>query len=230
LKFLHEILSPRGVILRVRAKFRDTRIIYDADMIINGTVIVLFAYLFGSIPTGVVLSRYWGKIDIREVGSGNIGATNVYRTLGKSLGALTLFGDILKGLIPVLIAIWLLKSEFWISLTILSAFVGHIYSIFLKFQGGKGVATAMGVFLPIIPWAVFIAALVFAGTLYKWRYVALGSIVAAGSVPISTAVLPYSKVYLITSLIIAALIIYRHQENIKRLRKGEEPTIGKRRS
>jgi glycerol-3-phosphate acyltransferase PlsY len=194
-------------------------------MIIHGFVLLFIAYLLGSIPTGVILSSYWGKIDIRKEGSRNIGATNVYRTLGKSLGALTLLGDILKGLIPVAIAIWLLKSEIWIGLTLLSAFLGHIYPIFLKFKGGKGVATALGVFVIIIPWAVLISFLVFAGTLYKWRYVSLSSITATGSLPLWIFLLSYSKVYLIFSIIVAGLVIFKHQDNIKDLINGEESRI-----
>lgn len=187
-----------------------------------GIALVVFAYLFGSIPTGVILSRHFGKTDIRKEGSGNIGATNVYRTLGKTLGVLTLLGDILKGMIPVIIAIWLLKSEGWIGLTAFSAFIGHIYPIFLKFKGGKGIATTLGVFIIIVPWAILLAFLAFAGTLYKWRYVSLGSIVAAGSLPIWIIVLSYSSIYAIYSIIIACLVVYRHKENIQRLIRKEE--------
>jgi len=191
-----------------------------------GIALVVFAYLFGSIPTGVILSRHFGKTDIRKEGSGNIGATNVYRTLGKTLGALTLLGDILKGMIPVIIAIWLLKSEGWIGVTALSAFIGHIYPVFLKFKGGKGIATTLGVFVIIVPWAILLAFLAFAGTLYKWRYVSLGSMVASGSLPIWIILLSYSNIYAIYSIIIACLVVYRHKENIQRLIKGEESKMG----
>ena len=194
-------------------------------MNIHGLVLIFIAYFLGSIPTGLILSSYLGKIDIRKEGSGNIGATNVYRTLGKSLGALTLLGDVLKGLIPVVIAIWLLKSEIWIGLTLLCAFLGHTYSIFLKFKGGKGVATALGIFVIIVPWAVLISFLVFAGTLYKWRYVSLSSITATGSLPLWIFLLPYSRVYFIFSIIVAGLVILKHQDNIKNLINGEESRI-----
>lgn len=194
----------------------------------KGIVLIFFAYIFGSIPTGVILSRYWAKIDIAKEGSGNIGATNVYRILGKRFGVLTLLGDVLKGLIPVAIAIWLFNSQVWIGLTALSAFIGHLYPIFLKFKGGKGVATALGVFVIIVPWAILLTFLIFAGTVYRWRYVSLGSMVAAGSLPIWIALLPYSKIYIITSVIVASLIIYKHHENLQRLIKGEESTIRNR--
>jgi len=187
-----------------------------------GIPLVVFAYLFGSIPTGVMLSRQFGKIDIRKEGSGNIGATNVYRTLGKKLGVLTLLGDVLKGMIPVITAIWLLKSEVWIGLTALSAFIGHICPVFLKFKGGKGIATALGVFVFIVPGAILLAFLAFAGALYKWRYVSLSSMVAVVSLPIWIILLSYSNIYAICSIIIACLVVYRHKENIQRLIKKEE--------
>ena len=196
-------------------------------MIFQGIVLILFAYLFGSIPTGVILSRFWGKIDIRNQGSGNIGATNVYRTLGKKLGVLTLLGDVFKGMIPVAITIWLLGSEGWISLTILSAFIGHIYPLFLKFKGGKGVATALGTFVLISPWAILLSFLVFAGVICKWRYVSLASLTAAVTLPIWIALFPYSKIYVIAGIIVATLIIYKHQDNIRSLLRGEESKVGK---
>ena len=186
-------------------------------MIFQGIALLLFAYLFGSIPTGVILSKSWGKIDIRKQGSGNIGATNVYRTLGKKLGVLTLLGDVLKGMIPVAAALWLLRSEGWISLTILSAFTGHIYPVFLKFRGGKGVATALGTFVLISPWAILLSFLVFAVVIYKWRYVSLASITASITLPIWIALFSYSKTYIISGVIVAILIVYKHQDNIKRL-------------
>ena len=197
-------------------------------MTIESTALILFAYLLGSIPTGVILSKYWGKVDIRKEGSGNIGATNVYRTLGKTVGALTLLGDVLKGLIPVAIAIWLFQSEFVTSLTVLCAFIGHIYPIFLKFNGGKGIATALGVFVLIVPWAILISFLTFAGTVYKWRYVSLGSMVAGGSLPLWIVLFSYSTTYLITSIVVAALIIFKHNDNIQRLIKGEESRVGEK--
>ena len=194
-------------------------------MAIWGVVLVFFAYILGSIPTGVILSRYYARIDITKEGSGNTGATNVYRTLGKGLGALTLVGDITKGLIPVIFAVWLINSPVWTSLVAVSAFMGHLYPIFLKFKGGKGVATGLGVFIVLVPWALLITLLIFVGIVYKWRYVSLGSIVAAGSLPISIALLSNTKIYAVPSLIIAGFIIYKHQDNIRLLLKGEESRI-----
>ena len=197
-------------------------------MIALGIVLIVCAYILGSIPTGVILSKYWGKIDIREEGSGNIGATNVYRTLGKTVGALTLLGDVFKGLLPVCFALWLLESELLVGLTALSAFIGHIYPVFLKFKGGKGIATALGVFVLIVPWAILISFLTFAGTVYKWRYVSLGSMVAGGSLPVWIILFAYSTTYLVISIVVAALIIFKHNDNIHRLIRGEESRIGEK--
>lgn len=195
--------------------------------------LLLIAYLIGSIPTGAILGKKYGKIDIQKEGSSNIGAANVYRTLGKRLGVLTLLGDILKGLIPVLFSFWFFgkendQQEIWISLTAFMAFIGHCYPLFLKFRGGKGVATALGIFLAIVPWAVPGAFLIFILSIYRWKYVSLSSLLAAGSMPVFLVLSPVSVsgIYITLSLAIALLIIYRHRENIIRLRDGKESKIG----
>ena len=141
-------------------------------------MLLVGAYLLGSVPTGLLLARSMG-INIRECGSGNIGATNVYRTAGKKLGIMTLVGDCLKGLIPVLIAQALGLFPMWVAAVGLAAFLGHVYTVFLGFKGGKGVATALGVLLGTAPLAVLFGILVFAAVLYQWRYVSLASISAA---------------------------------------------------
>ena len=140
------------------------------------------AYLIGSIPTGLLLGKAYG-IDVRKEGSGNIGATNLYRTVGRKVGIITLIGDCLKGLLPVvLVKFSTLPPEFaaWVGL---AAFCGHVFSVFLKFKGGKGVATALGVFLALAPLATAIAIALFAGLMFLWRYVSLGSIAAAAANP-----------------------------------------------
>ncbi|MFQ6078492.1 MAG: glycerol-3-phosphate acyltransferase, partial [Thermodesulfobacteriota bacterium] len=116
-------------------------------MAIQGIGLVILGYLAGSIPTGLLLTKAFSDVDPRKEGSRNIGATNILRTAGKKLGTLTLVGDCLKGLIPVLLALWLMRSEAWVGLIALSAFAGHPFPVFLKFKGGKGVATALGVYL-----------------------------------------------------------------------------------
>ena len=191
-------------------------------MIIEGIGLVVFGYLAGSIPTGLLLATAFSGVDPRKEGSRNIGATNILRTAGKTLGVLTLAGDCLKGLMPVLIGLWLLKSDIWVCLIALSAFTGHLFPIYLKFKGGKGVATALGIYLGIAPLAVLIDAGIFCGVVLKWRYVSLGSLTAATAMPILIAILTKSIPYVIASLIVAGLIYYRHQENIRRLLSGSE--------
>ena len=191
-------------------------------MIIEGIGLVVFGYLAGSIPTGLLLATAFSSVDPRKEGSRNIGATNILRTAGKTLGVLTLAGDCLKGLMPVLIGLWLLKSDIWVCLIALSAFTGHLFPIYLKFKGGKGVATALGIYLGIAPLAVLIDAGIFFGVVLKWRYVSLGSLTAATAMPILIAILTKSIPYVIASLIVAGLIYYRHHENIRRLLSGSE--------
>lgn len=188
-----------------------------------GLFIALFGYLLGSVPTGVLLTKCFSKVDPRKVGSKNIGATNIFRTAGKALGILTLMGDVLKGMIPIGIAIQLGVSDLWIAIAGLNAFLGHIFPIFLGFKGGKGVATALGLYVMISPTAVLIEFLLFAVIVWRWRYISLGSISCATTIPILIAFFRSdSPAYFILSVIIAALILYRHQSNISRLLQGTE--------
>ncbi|MBW2651526.1 MAG: glycerol-3-phosphate acyltransferase [Deltaproteobacteria bacterium] len=131
----------------------ETNDFFDGDNRVSweGILLVIGGYLVGSIPTGVVLSKLFGAKDVRQEGSGNIGATNVYRVSGAKLGILTLLGDVAKGTIPVALICSLMDSEMWIAAVALSTFLGHLFPLFLKFRGGKGVATALGIFLVITP-------------------------------------------------------------------------------
>ncbi|MFH0812660.1 MAG: glycerol-3-phosphate 1-O-acyltransferase PlsY [Pseudomonadota bacterium] len=192
--------------------------------------LILIAYLCGSIPTGLILSRFFAHIDIRTYGSRNIGATNVYRTAGKKLGALTLLGDIIKGFLPVYITHKVTGAEVWVCLAALAAFLGHLYPVYLKFSGGKGVATALGAFLVLSPKILLFSLLIFIIVLGVFRYVSLSSIAAAASVPLLMFFPPYqySNTYRITALIVALMITYRHKENIKRIINGDESKIGSR--
>ena len=188
-----------------------------------GIFIALFGYLLGSVLTGLILTKLFSKVDPRKIGSKNIGATNIFRTAGRSLGIFTLVGDLLKGAIPVVIAIQWGESNLWIAVSGLSSFLGHIFPIFLGFKGGKGVATALGVYLIISPIAVLIEFLAFAGIVWKWRFISLGSIACATTIPILIAFFRSdSQAYFIISVIMAALILYRHQPNISRLLQGTE--------
>lgn len=184
-------------------------------------MLTITAYFLGSIPTGLLLAKAAG-VDIRSSGSGNIGATNVYRTLGRGVGVLTLVGDCLKGLVPVLVARHFGMTGIWIAAIGLAAFLGHVYTIFLGFKGGKGVATALGVFLGISPVSVAGALLIFVAVVWKWRYISLGSITAAAAMPGFVAAADGRSEFVIMTVIVAALVIWKHKENIKRLREGTE--------
>jgi len=183
--------------------------------------LVIASYLLGSVPTGLLLGKALG-VDIRASGSGNIGATNVYRTLGRKVGIVTLLGDCLKGLIPVLAARWLGLPDIWVAAAGFAAFFGHVYTVFLRFKGGKGVATALGVFLGTSPAAVLIAMGVFALVIWKWRYVSLASITAAAAMPIVVAIIDQRPLITALTILIAAIVIWKHRENISRLMAGTE--------
>lgn len=185
-------------------------------------LLILCAYLLGSVPTGLLLARVFGGVDIRTKGSGNIGATNVYRTLGRKIGILTLVGDCLKGMIPVLAAKALEFPDIWIAAVGVAAFLGHIFPVFLGFKGGKGVATALGVFLAASPLAVLAALGVFIIVLVVWRFVSLASITAAAFMPALSALIDGKPMIVAMSLCIAAIVIFKHKDNIKRLRNGTE--------
>jgi len=188
-----------------------------------GIFLALFGYLLGSVPTGLILTKFFSATDPRKEGSKNIGATNIFRTAGKGLGILTLLGDAFKGALPVWIAIYWGLPTLWVGIGGLAPLLGHIFPIFLGFKGGKGVATALGVYLVISPVAVLMEFLLFAGIVWKWRYVSLGSITCALTMPVLIAFLrDDSQVYFGLSLIIAALILFRHQANIVRLLSGNE--------
>jgi glycerol-3-phosphate acyltransferase PlsY len=193
-------------------------------------LLLIFAYFLGSVPTGVILARAFSNVDPRTQGSKNIGATNIYRTAGKKLGIITLLGDILKGLIPVLIARYTLDSHLWIGAVALAAFLGHLYPIYLKFKGGKGIATGLGAFLALAPLAAVLSFLVFAAVVYKSRYISLGSLTATAAFPVLLALLHSPAIYIPFSVTIGALIFYRHRENIQRLLAGKENRFGAKKS
>ncbi len=193
----------------------------DQTTLVAQVIVIGAAYLIGSIPTGLLLGKAYG-IDVRKEGSGNIGATNLYRTVGRKVGIITLISDCLKGLLPVLLVTYSAlppETAAWVGL---AAFCGHVFSVFLKFKGGKGVATALGVFLALAPLAVVIAIALFAVCMLIWRYVSLGSIAAAIAMPLAVYLLGGSRNVAVVTLVIAAIIIIRHRENIKRLISGTE--------
>ena len=186
-------------------------------------VLLLAAYLIGAIPTGVILTRLAGSEDIRSAGSGNIGATNVYRVAGRKLGIITLIGDCLKGVIPLVVAIQFFHlTTAGVALVALAAFIGHCYPIYLGFKGGKGVATALGIFLVLSPVSVICVLLVFVFILWKWRYISLASISAAAAIPFLVFLFEGSPTLFGATLLIVALVIWKHRANIERLRSGTE--------
>jgi acyl phosphate:glycerol-3-phosphate acyltransferase len=190
-------------------------------------IVMIFSYLLGSIPTGYIVGAL-GGVDIRKAGSGNIGATNVARVVGKKRGLLTLIVDVGKGFIPVFVAGRLGLSDTAMALVATLAFLGHLYPVFLKFQGGKGVATALGALLALAPMATVILMVVFALVAVSSRLVSLSSIVAALAAPITLWSLFYSPSVIATGVFFAVMILVRHRDNIQRLFAGTEPRFGSR--
>jgi len=184
---------------------------------------LLATYLIGAIPTGLVLTRLAGGADVRTAGSGNIGATNVYRVAGRTLGILTLAGDCLKGVLPLLAAISLFQlSQPQIALVGVTAFLGHCYPVYLGFKGGKGVATALGVLQVLSPLTVLCGLVIFSLILYRWRFISLASVITAAAAPGLVFLFERSAVLAGATLVIAGFIIWRHRSNIERLRDGSE--------
>jgi len=189
-----------------------------------GLVVV---YLVGAIPTGFLVARAAGGIDIRGKGSGNIGATNVLRTLGPVLAVLTLLGDVAKGYVAVRVAEVIGPEPVWEAAGAVVAIMGNCWPVFLRFKGGKGVATALGAFLRLTPAAIVLAAIVWIVLVAAFRYVSLGSILGSVSLAIGAWILGYSPTYAAAAACAAALIVWRHHENVKRLVSGTEHRLGK---
>jgi len=190
-------------------------------------LLTVVGYLFGAIPVGVLVGHAWG-FDPRTVGSGNIGTANVARTGGKGPGTVTLIADVLKGFIPVELARYILgAAPTALALVGFAAFAGSIASIFLKFHGGRGVATSLGVWLALAPKPIAIVAAVFALTLGLTRIVSLASLMGALALPPAAAALDCPSPFILVAIIMTALVLLRHSENIARLIRGEEPSIGR---
>lgn len=184
-------------------------------------MLILIAYLLGSIPNALWIGLLFCKIDIREYGSGNVGSTNAARVLGYKYGLLTLVLDVLKSMIPVYFALSYNNDIFLIAVAGAAIF-GHSYSIFLKFKGGKSVATALGAMVIIFPKAIPILLIVFLLVFFITKYVSLASILAAFSLPIVVFFIYHNNIYNIFCIIIALLVIYRHKSNIINLLNGKE--------
>ena len=190
-------------------------------------VSALQAYLLGSIPFGYLLYRFRLGGDVRAIGSGNIGATNVLRGAGWLAGAATLVLDAAKGFSAVTFAgLLTAHAPEWVSLAALLAIFGHVFPVFLRFHGGKGVATGLGAFLAIAPRPVLWAVAVFVMVVAVWRYVSLASILAVAALPFILLAFGASPYVLAAAALGAALIVPRHRDNIKRLLAGTESRIG----
>jgi acyl phosphate:glycerol-3-phosphate acyltransferase len=198
-------------------------------MITLALVWIMLSYLLGSLPVGLILAKTKGS-DPRRIGSGNIGATNVMRAAGKAVGIATLVGDALKGFLPVWLAGRFGLPEVLVAGVGLAAFLGHLFPLYLRFKGGKGIATALGIFLAFSYWAVLIDVVVFVGMLWKWRYVSLGSLVCALLMPFILLALKVPTPYVILAAVIAVLAFVKHRANIGRLLAGTESRMGGRRS
>ena len=182
-------------------------------------------YLLGSIPFGLVLTRLAGKGDVRDIGSGNIGATNVLRTGSKPLAAATLILDCLKATAAILLArqLWPGTENFAAA----GALIGHLYPVWLRFKGGKGVATLLGVLIPLLPVGAVIYAAVWIGLLLVLRISSVAGMIAALSAPVSAAILGDQLLFPMF-LAFALLVVWKHKTNIARLRAGTEPKVGKK--
>jgi glycerol-3-phosphate acyltransferase PlsY len=196
-------------------------------MIILFTSAIL-AYLVGSIPFGLLFTRVFSNVDVRTVGSGNIGATNVLRASGKKAAVLTLLADCLNGLVPVLVFKLLFQDD-WVTIASAAAAVlGHNYPVYLKFKGGKGVATGYGAVLAVAPWTGLACLISWLLAALIWRYSSLSALLSFALYPLLTFVTTDARPQRLLSLFIFGMIYYRHRENIKRLIAGTEPQIGQK--
>jgi glycerol-3-phosphate acyltransferase PlsY len=189
-------------------------------------LLIICAFVMGSIPVGVIVAKTKG-IDLKKIGSGNIGATNVLRSLGKGPAALTLFGDMLKGALAVALGKYFGLGTFYQGLIGLSAILGHNFSLFLGFRGGKGVATSLGVFLLYSPQTALITFIIWIVVVLTTKYSSLGALISFGLLPL-TIILLDSRDKLPVAALVTLFILIRHTDNIRRLIKGTERKIGER--
>lgn len=198
---------------------------FKGGVLVKLLLLILISYLIGAIPIGYLVARSKG-IDIRRRGSGNIGTTNVWRNLGPAAGLLVLAGDALKGVAAVLLGRYLAGGDAQL-LTALAALVGHSWSIFLGFQGGKIIATTLGVFILVDPLVMVIGLGLWLLVVGAFRYVSLGSIIASASLPVLMLALARPWTYVLFALAAAAIAVYKHLPNIRRLLAGTESRIGR---
>ncbi len=192
-----------------------------------GNVIsVVIAYLIGSLQVSVLLSKFLKFPDPRTKGSQNAGATNVLRTAGKSPAAITLVGDLLKGIIPVFIARLFHADPFFVALTVFAAVVGHVFPCFFQFKGGRGVATAIGGIFVLAPFIGILTVVIWLVVVFATRFVSLASLTAIGLSPLWILIFSHHRgPYFIPILITAGLVFWKHKDNIQRLRNNTEPKV-----
>ncbi len=190
------------------------------------TLLIICAFIMGSIPVGMLVAKAKG-VDLKKVGSGNIGATNVLRSLGKGPAALTLLGDMLKGTLAVALGRYFGLGTFYEGIIGLSAILGHNFSVFLGFRGGKGVATSLGVFILYSPRTALITFVIWLAVVITTKYSSLGALISFGLLPLNI-ILFDSKDKLPVALLVTLFILIRHTDNIQRLMKGTERRIGER--
>jgi len=197
-----------------------------------GLLTTLIAYLLGSIPFGYLIVHWQRGIDVRATGSGSIGATNVMRNLGIMGFVATFILDAGKGLLAVLLASKMTsENPTWVAAAAFAAVLGHCFPVWLKFRGGKGVATGVGVFIALAPWQVVLVLVIFAVVVAIWRYISLGSIVATAAFPVLVYLMKHPPIQVVVGAAGAAVIIIaRHQANIARLLKGTENKLGQKKA
>jgi glycerol-3-phosphate acyltransferase PlsY len=193
-------------------------------------LLAVAGYLLGGVPFGIVISKAMGLPDPRTVGSKNVGFTNVLRVSGKKAGILTLIGDMGKGWVMGFAAAQLLQAEWAILIVALAPFLGHLFSPFLGFKGGKGVATALGSVLGVAPLIGLLLLLAWIGAVALWRYSSGGALIAFGLFPIIAALARPTGPFFLFSLIVTGLIVIKHKGNIERLWKGTESKMGERKN
>ncbi len=186
---------------------------------------VLFAYLLGAVPFGLVVARRVAQVDVRQVGSGNIGATNVARAAGKKVAGLVLLLDALKGFVPTSLAALWLMDPWWTALVGLAAFLGHCFPVYLRFRGGKGVATALGVSLALVPWGALAGVVVYVAVYKGFRVSSLGSLSGALAATVVAFLTAPSPAYAWAIVAMVLLIFVRHTGNIRRLLRRQEGKV-----
>jgi acyl phosphate:glycerol-3-phosphate acyltransferase len=196
----------------------------------NFLTLLVVSYLLGSFPTGLVVARFLGGADPRRMGSGNLGAANLYRLLGRTAAGLTLLGDAAKGALPVGLALaWLRPLGPWqdaaVALVGAAAALGHVFPLYLGFKGGKAVATSFGVVAVLAPWAALNLALVYLLALTQTRIFSISALIVAWLLPVAMGLFSDSKAYLLLAGGLSGLILVRHRDNLARFFQGDEPRL-----